>query len=185
MQSPEKTNRRKQKDPRHISEFRRGTAYQSTEVETDGMDTGDGYALPACLPDGGAHPPTGRGDTAPSSGGNIFNGLAVETDFGGSSTPPHTTQAFAAACSPGIVANPAGYVPTTAGHLFGHSLAAQPLSDDTVRINTQGYTGFGGKTHQIFTKTARMKTRGMHIFVIFLKLGDLQFNVLQDIDRFT
>ena len=183
MQLPEKTNRRKQKDPRHISEFRRGTAYQSTEVETDGMDTSDGYALPACLPDGGAHPPTG--DTAPSSGGNIFNGLVVETDFGGgrSTTPPPTTQAFATPCSPGSVADPASHVRTSAGHLFGHSLAAQPPSD--VRINAQGYTGFGGKTHQIFTKTARLKTRGMHIFVIFLKLGDLQFNVLQDIDRFT
>ena len=52
------------------------------------------------------------------------------------------------------------------------------------KINTQGFTGYGPKTHQEFIKVSKKKTRGLHVFVKFLKLGNLEFNEMHDIERF-
>ena len=52
------------------------------------------------------------------------------------------------------------------------------------KINTQGFTSYGPKTHQVFKKVPRKQTRGLHIFVNFLKLGNLEFNEMHDIERF-
>ena len=92
-------------------------------------------------------------------GGNIFTGL-VETDFGAGET----------------------------GRSLPACASAPPLPPPmgtNVRITDQGFTGFGKKTYQEFNQVQKMKTKGLHIFVNFLKLGDLGFNVLQDIKMFT
>ena len=179
--SPER-DRRKQKRPRHISdhELELRSKYYKRAGLPDGVvaDCADGDCA-GVVDDVDAPPPPPTPTPPTPSGGSIFTGLrAAETDFGGKGLSHPSTHAYAtAAHSP-----PPSTDRTLAGDL--HTSTARPASSN-IRINPQGYTGFGERTHQEFNQVQRMKTKGLHIFVIFLKLGDLQFNVLQDINMFT
>ena len=173
--SPEE-DRRMQKHPRHISDSGgddlRSKYYKGPALpypyEADSAGAGDDVADTPAPPSPPPPPPT-----PVPTGGNIFTGL-VETDFGGKSGP----SAHAHAPAP----PPPSTDRTSAGDL--HTSSARPALAN-IRINSQGYTGFGEKTHQQFNQVQKMKTKGLHIFVNFLKLGDLEFNVLQDINMFT
>ena len=98
---------------------------------------------------GGTTAPVGRCD------GVGFNGTACETDFGG--TKIVHDGAMSATAPLNIVSDSPCHAATKG-----------------VNINDEGFTSFGEKTNQTFTQTPRMKTKGLHIFVNFLKLGDLE-----------
>ena len=104
-------------------------------------------------------PPSSNNNNSFPSGNNIendFKGLRCETDFGGMSH--------------------GGSVRDSTGILCGDR--------NSKKISSQGFTCFDPKTHQVFSRAPRMQTKGLHIFVNFLKLGGVENNELYDIGRF-
>ena len=108
----------------------------------------------------------------------IFNGLAAETDFGGGGGGGGGAQ-------PDVVQHPPAGPSQQRFPKFGRRCYRSLEAEfEESKISEQGYTSFGGKTNQQFTSTDRMETRGLHLFVNFLRLGELAFNIKHEIDRF-
>ena len=102
--------------------------------------------------------PSGNNIENGSSTENGFKGLQCETDFGGVSHDGSASMGASTDILCGV--------------------------RNSKKISSQGFTCFGPKTHQVFSTAPRMQTKGLPIFVNFLKLDDVENDELYDTDRF-